>query len=85
VNLIWSLLHFDQNLIGILGYQKLITLDSYGRLDLMRMHTLFLNTFSKTCICINNYTPSLTQYLIELKSKYKDELSQDVLIRSICS
>jgi hypothetical protein len=47
VNLIWNLLHFDQYLIGILGYQKLITLDSYGRLDLMRMHTLFLNTFSK--------------------------------------
>jgi hypothetical protein len=29
-------------------FPKLITLDSYGRIDLMRMHILFLNTFSKT-------------------------------------
>jgi hypothetical protein len=29
-------------------FSKLITLDSYGRLDLMRMYILFLNTFSKT-------------------------------------
>jgi hypothetical protein len=47
-------------------------------LDLMRMHTLFLNIFSKICIYINTYTHSLTQYLSELKSKYKDELNQDV-------
>jgi hypothetical protein len=45
---------------------------------LMRMHNLFLNTFSKTCICINTYTPSITQYLNEVKSKYMDELHQDV-------
>jgi hypothetical protein len=44
----------------------------------MCMHTLFLNNFSKTCICINTYTPSLTQYRSEIKSKYKDELHQDV-------
>jgi hypothetical protein len=49
---------------------------------LMRMHTLFLNNFSKACICINTYTPSLTQYLSELKSKYKDELHQTFLIRT---
>jgi hypothetical protein len=59
-------------------FTKLITLDSYGRLDLIHMHNLFINTISKTCICINTYTPSLTQYLSELKSKYKDELHQGV-------
>jgi hypothetical protein len=44
----------------------------------MHMNTLFLNIFSKICIYINTYTPSLTQYLSDLKSKYKDELQQDV-------
>jgi hypothetical protein len=44
----------------------------------MRMHNLFINTISKICICINTYTTSLTQYLSKLKSKYKDELYQDV-------
>jgi hypothetical protein len=44
----------------------------------MCMYTLFFNNFFKTYICINTCTPSLTQYLNELKSKYKDELHQDV-------
>jgi hypothetical protein len=45
---------------------------------MMRMHDLFINSISKACICINTYTHSLTQYNGELKSKYKDELHQDV-------
>jgi hypothetical protein len=39
-------------------------------LDSMRTHTLFLDTFSKTCLARQYYTPLLIKHLSELKSKY---------------
>jgi hypothetical protein len=53
-------------------FSKLITLDSYGRLDLMRMLTLFLNTFSKICLA-HQYlcTFYLLNILVSLKLNIK--------------
>jgi hypothetical protein len=49
-------------------FSKLITLNSQGRLDLMHMHTLFLNTFSKTCLAHQYLYPF---YLLNISVSFK--------------
>jgi hypothetical protein len=81
---IWKLLHFDQDLLGILDSQ---TQHPWFRTRCACISN-FLIPFSKTCICINTYTPLLIKHLSELKPKYRRSSTKTFLItkiRTICS
>jgi hypothetical protein len=54
-----------------------ITLDSQDRPDLMCMHTILFNIFSKYDLCNNHVTPINLSLLVSSKLYYK-ELQQDI-------
>jgi hypothetical protein len=81
VNLIWAYLSFRQlkhlefiPFDRFLSYScdfsipNLITLDSRDRTDLMFMHTVLLNIFSKYSLCNNHVTPINLSLLVSLNS-----------------
>jgi hypothetical protein len=71
----WQLKHlklipFDRSLTCAWDFSipNLITLDSQDRLDLMCMHTILFNIFSKYALCNNHVTPINLSLLVRLNS-----------------
>jgi hypothetical protein len=81
VNLTWAYLSFWQlNHLELISFDRsltcswdfsisnLITLDSQDMLDLMCMHIILLNIFSKYVLCNNHITPINLSLLVSLNS-----------------
>jgi hypothetical protein len=63
--------------LGISKFQKLITLDNQDRLNLMHLHTIFLNISTKYALCNKLNTPLTYSTLVSIKPNTR-ELHQDI-------
>jgi hypothetical protein len=69
-----KLISFDRSLmiLGISKFPKLITLDYQDRLNLMHLHTIFLNITTKYALCTNPNTPLTYSTSVSIKNpQYK--------------
>jgi hypothetical protein len=74
-----KLISFDRSLMvfGISKFTKLITLDYQGRLNVMHLHTIFLNISTKYALC-NKFNTILTYSTSVSINPNMRELYQDI-------
>jgi hypothetical protein len=74
-----KLISFDQSLmvLGISKFPKLITLDYQDRLNLMHLHTIFLNISTKYALCNKLNTPLAYSTLVSINPNTR-ELHQGI-------
>jgi hypothetical protein len=74
-----KLISFDRYLmvLGISKFPKLITLDFQDRLNLMHVHTIFLNISTKYVLCNNLNTPLTYSTSVSINPNTR-ELHQDI-------
>jgi hypothetical protein len=63
--------------LGISKFSKLITLDYQDRLNLMYLHTLFLNISTKYALCNKLNTPLTYSTLVSINPNMR-KLHQDI-------
>jgi hypothetical protein len=74
-----KLISFDRSLmvLGISKFPKLITLDYQDRLNLMHLHTIFLNISTKYALCNKLNTPLAYSTLVSINPNTR-ELHQGI-------
>jgi hypothetical protein len=74
-----KLISFDRSLmvLGLSKLSKLITLDFQDRLNLMQLHTIFLNISTKYVLCNKLNTPLAYSTSVNLNPNTR-ELHQDI-------
>jgi hypothetical protein len=74
-----KLISFDRYLmvLGISKFSKLITLDFQDRLNLMHVHTIFLNISTKYALCNNLNTPLTYSTSVSINPNTR-EFHQDI-------
>jgi hypothetical protein len=63
--------------LGLLKFPKLITLDYQDRLNLMHLHTIFLNISTKYALCNKLNTPLTYSTSVSINTNTR-ELHQDI-------
>jgi hypothetical protein len=71
-----KLISFDRSLM-VLGISKFITLNYQDRLNLMHLHTIFLNISTKYALC-NKLNTRLTYSTSVSINRHTRELHQDI-------
>jgi hypothetical protein len=74
-----KLISFDRSLmvLGLSKFPKLIILDFQGRLNLMHLHTIFLNISTKYALCNKLNTPLTYSTSVSINPNMR-ELHQDI-------
>jgi hypothetical protein len=74
-----KLISFDRSLmvLGISKFPKIITLDYQDRLNLMYLHTIFLNISTMYALCNKFNTPLAYSTLVNINPNTR-ELRQDI-------